>query len=164
MTEIKTVLHPTDFSEQSASAFDLACSLARDHSARLVVLHVFSSALATFGGIEAVPPGPDEMNTEAAKRQLLAVQCPDASVPFERRLIVGEPADAIVQVAAETRSDLIVMGTHGRSGLARLLLGSVAESVLRNATCPVLTVKSPAPSPQALPKRMARSDTSLTFN
>lgn len=163
MTAIKTILHPTDFSEQSASAFDLAYSLARDRCARLIVLHVFSSPLATFGGIEAVPPGPEEMNTEAAKRQLAAVQCPDVSVPFERRLIVGEPADAIVHVAAETRSDLIVMGTHGRSGLARLLMGSVAESVLRNATCPVLTVKVPVPAAQATSEPMAKLRTSVTI-
>jgi len=163
MTEIETILHPTDFSEQSASAFDLACSLARDHSARLMVLHVFSSPLATFGGMEAVPPGQDEMNTEAAKRQLEAVQCPDASVPLERRLVVGEPAEAIVQVAAETDSDLIVMGTHGRSGLARLLTGSVAESVLRKATCPVLTVKVPVPAAQSKSDAKQKPRTSVTI-
>lgn len=163
MTEIHTILHPTDFSDQSACAFEFACSLARDRRARLIVLHVLSSPLATFGGVEALPPGPEELNSEPAKQQLETVQCPDANVQLDRRLIVGEPAEAIVRVAADTCSDLIVMGTHGRGGLARLLMGSVAETVLRNATCPVLTVKGPIPRSPAARAPTANRRTSVTF-
>jgi nucleotide-binding universal stress UspA family protein len=162
MTEIKTILHPTDFSEPSTSAFEFACALARDRRARLIVLHVITSPLATLGGLEALPPGPEELNADEAKRQLETVQCPDSSVPLERRLIVGEAADAILQVAAETRSDLIVMGTHGRSGVSRLLMGSVAENVLRKATCPVLTVKAPLPGSPTPPEPTVKSRTSVT--
>jgi nucleotide-binding universal stress UspA family protein len=61
----------------------------------------------------------------------------------ERRLVIGDPALEILDEAQESKVDLIVMGTHGRSGLGRLLMGSVAESVVRKAACPVLTVKAP---------------------
>ena len=68
---------------------------------------------------------------------------PDSNVPVERRLLAGDPADAIIRLAESEHIDLIVMGTHGRRGLSRLLMGSVAESVVRVAPCPVLTVKQP---------------------
>jgi nucleotide-binding universal stress UspA family protein len=63
----------------------------------------------------------------------------------ERHVRDGDPSEEILAVARETRSDLIVMGTHGRTGVGRLLMGSVAEQVMRRATCPVLTVKTPVP-------------------
>jgi nucleotide-binding universal stress UspA family protein len=66
-------------------------------------------------------------------------------LPVERRMVQGVPAEQILRLAQETECDLIVMGTHGRTGLGRLLTGSVAEQVLRKALCPVLTVKAPLP-------------------
>jgi len=68
-------------------------------------------------------------------------------VRFEHKLLVGDPASAIVEAAEEENVDLIVLGTHGRTGLTRLLMGSVAENVVRKAKCPVLTVKHPSPLP-----------------
>jgi nucleotide-binding universal stress UspA family protein len=77
------------------------------------------------------------------------IQSPDPKVHVEHRLAEGEPDETILRVARESNCDLIVMGTHGRTGLRRALMGSVAEQVVRLATCPVLTVNSPFP--QAAP-------------
>jgi nucleotide-binding universal stress UspA family protein len=75
------------------------------------------------------------------------MHAPDPETTVTSRLEEGIPAEEIVRVAREVEADLIVMGTHGRSGLGRLLLGSVAEQVMRHATCPVLTLKAPAMEP-----------------
>ena len=143
MLPIKTILFPTDFSPPSEYAFKLACSLARDHQARLVIVHVAPPLLA-YG--ELVPPMPVENCTERIWESFRKLQ---ESEPVLRELTVetelteGDPVDEILRVAKESESDLIVMGTHGRTGLKRVLLGSVAELVLRQAPCPVLTVKAP---------------------
>jgi nucleotide-binding universal stress UspA family protein len=133
MLHIQTILHPSDFSRCSNSALRLACSLARDQVAHLIVLHVVPSALAAekkgFG---------EELGDELSQ---MAV--PDQQVQIERRLEEGDPVTQILRVARESSCDLIVMGTHGRTGLGRLLMGSVAEQVMRKAPCPVLTVKMP---------------------
>jgi len=73
----------------------------------------------------------------------------DPSVSFEHKLLAGDPAAAIVEAADQENVDLIVLGTHGRTGLTRLLMGSVAENVVRKAKCPVLTVKHPSAVPAA---------------
>ena len=75
---------------------------------------------------------------------LAEVKPTDPKVPYQHRLITGEPASAIARLAEDENVDMIVMGTHGRSGLSRLLMGSVAEAVVRRAKCPVLTYKQPA--------------------
>jgi nucleotide-binding universal stress UspA family protein len=150
MLPIKVILHPTDFSPRSEPAFLLACSLARDAGARLIVLHVLEVPLMVTGGVAMAPPLPPPLPSQedrrAALEQLHRVQPPDPAVAVEHRLEQGEPATAILQVAQEAGCDLIVLGTHGRTGLARLLMGSVAEKVARGATCPVLTVKTPLPN------------------
>jgi nucleotide-binding universal stress UspA family protein len=141
MLPIKTILHPTDFSEPSETAFRLACGLARDYKCRLVVLHV-------------VPP-PQSHGELVARRQgsgyhedlwqmLEHVRAEDATLEVERRLEDGSPAETIVNVAREEGADLIVLGTQGRSALGRLLLGSVADQVVRQAPCPVLTTPATA--------------------
>lgn len=133
MLPIRIVLHPTDFSTPSDYALRLACSLARDRDARLIVLHVVATSLAAekrgFG--------------EELQDELTRMEIPDPQFRVERRLEEGEPVTEILRVAGETNCDLIVMGTHGRTGLGRLLMGSVAEQVVRKAPCPVLTVKMP---------------------
>jgi nucleotide-binding universal stress UspA family protein len=141
MLPIHTILHPTDFSSYSLDAFRLACSLARDHGARLVVMHVVIPPVATFGKGVMVPQ-PDVDNSELWQ-QLQHSQDEAPDVAIELRILEGEPAAEILDAAHETNCDLIVMGTHGRTGLRRLLMGSVAELVVRGALCPVLTVKSP---------------------
>ena len=88
--------------------------------------------------------GTIEPDHAALRRMLENVKPTDAAVACKRLLVTGNPAAAIVEVAATEGVDLIVMGTHGRTGLARLVMGSIAEAVLRGAPCPVLVCKSPA--------------------
>jgi nucleotide-binding universal stress UspA family protein len=145
MLPIKIILHPTDFSEQSAHAFPLACALGRDYGARIVVAHVFT--LQTRGSLANGPALIDPLVAEAELRaRLEGVRPSDPSIAVEHCLCVGDPAAEIVALAREAKADLIVMGTHGRAGVGRLLLGSVAEAVLRHAPCPVLTLKMPVAS------------------
>jgi nucleotide-binding universal stress UspA family protein len=148
MLAIQTILHPTDFSERSDQAFRLACSLARDHGARVIVLHVAPPPVAGYvGGVMTPEPG---RHDEEWWDQLRRRQPDDPRVPVERVLGEGRPAEAILRAARERQCDLIVMGTHGRTGLGRALMGSVAEEVVRKAPCPVLTIKVPGhPAPEA---------------
>jgi universal stress protein A len=142
MRQGAAILDPTDFSPLSAHAFHVACSLARDHGGRLIVLHVAEPPIVGYGGVMIPPP---EGDYQALEEQLRRIQAPDDKVVIEHRLEVGNPVTEILRVAEETKCDLIVMGTHGRTGLAHLLMGSVAEKVVRRAVCPVLVVKTPLP-------------------
>ena len=145
MKRIRNILHPTDFSEPSAHALRFAAALARDYGARLVVLHAAETTpLSYFEGTSAGDP---EAPVRAARQRFEQLDVPHVGASVERRFEVGNATDAILQTAADVRADLIVMGTHGRTGLSRLLLGSAAEEVMRHATCPVLTLKSPAAHP-----------------
>jgi nucleotide-binding universal stress UspA family protein len=145
MPVFQTILHPTDFSESSEAAFALACALARDHRCRLVVLHVIEVPVAAYLSGVLVPEPETELNKVWAN--LRELRPADSATLVQHRLVEGEPANEIVRVAAEMDCDLIVVGTHGRTGLKRLPLGSVAETVLRRAPCPVLTIKVPVPAP-----------------
>ena len=141
MLPVRTILHPADFSERSQYALWLACALARDYGARLILVHVAAAPTVAYGeGV--VPPNPEELRA-AAKDQLDRLEVPHAKV--ERRLEQGHAPTEILRVAQKANADLIIMGTHGRTGLGRLLMGSVAEQVVRQAPCPVLTVKTPFP-------------------
>jgi len=154
MLALQTVLFPTDFSAPSQAAFRLACSLARDYQARLVILHVktpeivFDEMYPTFEETEAV--------SKLLREQLEALKPIDPRVEHEHLFREGDPTQEILTVAQENRADVIVMGTHGRTGVGRLLMGSVAEGVLRRAPCPVLTVKMPAPEAVARKEAQAR--------
>jgi nucleotide-binding universal stress UspA family protein len=139
MFPISTILHPTDFSSCSEHAFELACALARDYGARLVVLHAVAPPSVVYA--EGPVPADFDLIFEEAKNQLDQLRAPDPSVHFERRIIQGPAPDTILQAIQDLDADLVVLGTHGRTGLKRLLMGSVAEQVLRKAPCPVLTVK-----------------------
>ncbi len=141
MLPIQTILHPTDFSPSSEAAFPLACSLARDYGARLVVLHVAPPPVVAYG--ETITALVDEDTVEAARESLRRLRAPEPKVPIEHRVEVGDAAERILGVADEIGCSLIVLGTHGRTGLGRLLMGSVAEAVSRRAPCPVLTAKTP---------------------
>jgi nucleotide-binding universal stress UspA family protein len=143
MLPIHRILHPTDFSERSSTAFQLACALAHDYGARLVVLHVAQPPMIAYGEVVMPPPSLDYR--KVAEDQLRQLQAPWAGLRLEHRLEEGDPAATILRVAQETGSDLVVLGTHGRTGLGRLLMGSVAEQVVRRAPCAVLTVKTPFP-------------------
>ncbi len=141
MLAIKTILHPTDFSEQSQSAFELARSIARDHGARLILLHV-SLPVMKSGEVYALITHPEEIREELTNR-LNAMRPTTDGIAVDIALKEGDAATEILSASKDMGCDLIVMGTHGRTGLSHLLMGSVAEKVVRNASCPVLTVKNP---------------------
>jgi nucleotide-binding universal stress UspA family protein len=142
MMQFHTIVHPTDFSASSAHAFRYACALARDCDAQLVVVHALEPAVPMVGEGGLVPVEVDEMK-KSAQEHLDALDPHDASVHLERVLRDGPAPSVILDVAAEFGADLVVMGTHGRTGLRRMLMGSVAEMVMRRSPCPVLTVKEP---------------------
>jgi nucleotide-binding universal stress UspA family protein len=138
----KKILFPTDFSHTGDSALRLATALARDSGAELLIVHVQEPPMA-YGGGELYYGVPNPA-VEDLERMLTAIKPTDPNVRFQHRLATGDPASAIVRLAEEEKADLIVMGTHGRTGFFRLLMGSVAEAIVRRAKCPVLTFKEPA--------------------
>lgn len=140
MLPIHTILFPTDFSESSTQALHVAQALARDYDARLIALHAVPLPTVVYS--DGVIPPDLGIHDEAARAELDRLDLPAGS---ERRFVEGDPIDVILNTARDAHVDLIVMGTHGRTGLSRLLMGSVAEHVLRKAPCPVLTVRMPFP-------------------
>src|SRR5262249_23190085 len=124
--------------------FGLATALARDYGGRMIVTHVVmpTSAVAYR---EMVLRGELSENYDALWEKLRALRPADHALAVEHRLAEGDAAQEIVRIADEEKADLIVMGTHGRTGLGRLM-GSVAEKVVRQASCPVLTLKAAQPT------------------
>jgi nucleotide-binding universal stress UspA family protein/quercetin dioxygenase-like cupin family protein len=155
MAGIQTILHPTDFSDNSRPAFETACALARDYQAMLLVLHVMAPSVSPLAG--STPPDP----LRSIEGQHLGVQLPwprpsDSRIQCDHRLAEGDPVEEVLRMADRLPCDMIVMGTHGTTGLTRLLAGSVAEEVLRKASCPVLVVKTGiGPTPDKAPKATA---------
>lgn len=143
------ILAPTDFSSHSHEALRYACGLAERFGAELHVIHVLS---------EIVPTGPDPLlmpvmppqfyaeDEQRAKEALKVEIRPEWGAPASLSTAVcwGAPAEAIVDYAAENKADLLVIATHGRTGLSHVLLGSVAERIVRESPCPVLTIRSAA--------------------
>ena len=138
----KRILFPTDFSHTGDAALAMATSLARDAGAKLYIVHVEEPPHA-YGGGELYYGMPDPA-LDDLKHMLEKVVPTDPQVPYEHHLITGDPAGGIVRFAESENVDMIVMGTHGRSGISRLLMGSVAEAVVRRAPCPVLTYRQPS--------------------
>jgi nucleotide-binding universal stress UspA family protein len=143
VVEFKQIICPVDFSESSVRALACAAAIARWYDAQLTVLHVVPTfeSMQVRGDIvepiHLVTPMPREQVLDEMSRFLnLATLSPRANALAE----TGDPQATIIDQALSTRADLIVMGTHGRRGFKRLVLGSVAEAVLREAPCPVLTV------------------------
>ena len=136
MSHIHTILHPNDLSETSEAAFRLACSLARDYNAEIIVLYVCPPPV---NGADAVDRDRDDNVENDYMDALHTIIPPDPSLRISYRVEEGSPTEVIVDAAVGC--DLIVMGTHGRGGLSRAIMGSVAEHVLREATCPVVTVR-----------------------
>ncbi len=138
----KKILFPTDFSHTGDAALAMATALARDTGATLLIVHA-EEAPTAYGGGELYY-GIPEPATEDLRKMLHQIKPADPAVPFEHRLITGDPAHAVVRLAKDENVDMIVIGTHGRTGLSRMLMGSVAEAIVRRAECPVLTYKRPA--------------------
>jgi nucleotide-binding universal stress UspA family protein len=161
--DIQQILVPIDYSDDSVLALQWAASLAQQFEARLILLHVIAKAVeevypqgnsfavlapAYYGGMA---PGSQlgwqpiivDLEVQAhTQLQDFAAQHLHHRLPIQVKVMVGKPADAIVRLAQEEGIDLIVMGTHGRTGVRHLLLGSVAEAVIRQVRCPVTTVRS----------------------
>jgi len=145
--EIRTILLPTDFSEFARGAAPVAAEFARLLGARLLCLHVVEPVVPPVGWTPAgeLLPVADfgGQLDEAAARELPAFTRGDelAGLEVEEVVTHGEPASEIVRVAEERGVGLIVISSHGRTGLGRIIFGSTAESVVRHARCPVLVVK-----------------------
>jgi nucleotide-binding universal stress UspA family protein len=134
LTIISRILVPTDFSRGSLHAFRYAEELTRRFGAELILVHVGDPL-----SVSDLPGAGELSGRRELDRALALVRERDYRVRGVLRR--GNPTDEIVKAAAAERADLIVMGTHGRTGLKHALMGSVAESVVRNAPCPVLTVR-----------------------
>lgn len=142
---IRKILLPVDFSHADDQALVLASSLAQAWGAKLMIVHVEEPPLAYGGG--EMYYGLPEPRTADLVRMLEAIVPKSPGVAFEHRLITGEPSEAVVRLAESENVDMIIMGTHGRTGFSRLLMGSVAEAIVRTAKCPVLTLKQPMEEP-----------------
>lgn len=144
MTDLKPklILVPTDFSETASHALKYASALAARIDAQLLIMHA-DHFVPPFDFVSrgAFDVSRETMIAEAQERLLRHVESSvDARVPYDTRIVVAAPTDAILDTTREIGAQLIVMGTHGRSGVARLIVGSVTETVMRNATVPVIAV------------------------
>jgi len=154
---LRKILVPVDYSDCSRAALVFAADIARALGAALDVVHVWDRP--PYVSESVVVRHPDgamrsliEMILEAAERDMtefLSLAKIPADIPFERRLCSGNPAARILSELAEGRHDLVIVGTHGRTGLRHALLGSVAEKLVRLSPVPVLTVPHPSPGGSA---------------
>ena len=151
MRRLNKILVPVDYSDCSRVAMEYALFLAERFDAGIEVLHVVETPP---DGQEHTVVRPDTgkeqllsellmQQAEKAGTEFLAPFVRDAKVPIERTLLKGQPGKVVVEAAADREADLIVMGTHGRSGFQRLIMGSVTERVLRSARRPVVVVRHP---------------------
>lgn len=143
---VRHILYPSDFSTASNAAFAKALALARNAKAPLTIVHVLNPAVVLPIDGYVAPRVYDDLQRSAemyARKKLavLLARARKAGVRARTLLVEGVAADRIVATARRRRADLIVIGTHGRTGLARLMLGSVASRVVATSTCPVLTVR-----------------------
>lgn len=136
---VQRILCPVDFSESSLQAVHMATELAHQFGATIDFVHVWQPIqnFNEFRGPSAA------MASEEAEvgRQLEQIHPSRSDVRCSHHLLVGDPSQEIVELAHERSSDMVVMGTHGRTGLARWILGSVAEGVIRKSPCPVITCR-----------------------
>jgi universal stress protein A len=149
MLAFKKILCPMELDENSLFALDCAGDLARQSGATLYLLHVPRIPAPDMDVPVAIGPHPHwEVAAERSLKEIADKRLGDG-VAYEIIVRQGIPETVILEVAAELEADLIVMATHGRTGLAHFILGSVAESVIREADCPVLTIK---PRPATIPR------------
>ena len=136
---VKKILVATDFSPTSETALAIATSLAREANGELILTHVVPTPPAW--GNEGMIANLEGLDLRMAQQRLDEMKIDDAGIFVRREARMGSAAEELVALAESEDVDLIVMGTHGRTGLFRLLMGSVAEAVVRHAKCPVLSVK-----------------------
>ena len=145
---VQRILCPVDFSDNSDHALRYASALAESFGAELTLLHVVAPIVAALPGETALPDvlqADIDALVDICRKRLapLADKLAAGGLTVQQQVLRGAPFIEIIRYARESEMDLIVMGTHGRSGLGHLLIGSVAERVVRKAPCPVLTVKHP---------------------
>ncbi len=144
---IRSILFPTDFSECGNFALGYATSLAREFGASIICVHVIEPLVPTVGYSGMTEPLPiaditDQLEDSAERELPKLAECDEcAGLTVEEVIVHGEAAAEIVRVARERDVDLIVISSHGRTGLGRILFGSTAEAVVRHASCPVLVLK-----------------------
>jgi len=148
MPQFNKILCPVDFDQNSLLALEVATELAEERKATLDLLHVV-----------AMPPGPEvalpfaKMESAArTKLERLVRQKVSSKVSYQVEIMMGDPGAEIIQAAKRLGTNLIVMATHGRKGIRHLVLGSVAEQVIREAPCPVLAVKPKVPAAKIIKK------------
>lgn len=145
--QVRSILLPTDFSGCANYALPYAAAIARATGASLICVHVVESVVPAVGYTGLTEPMPladisGQLEDSAEKELPQLAECDDlAGVKVEEEIVHGDPAAEIVRVASERGVDLIVISSHGRAGLGRILFGSTAEAVVRHASCPVLVVK-----------------------
>ncbi|MGE0821883.1 MAG: universal stress protein [Candidatus Binatia bacterium] len=144
---IGSILVPFDFSEFSEKALTWAIQMAKQLHGRITILHVipaFDSSSPVFStGAFPIAELQDNLQAEAEdKAKALVAGTESAPISIHTQVVIGDPFQEICRVAAADKIDLIIMGSHGRTGLRHVLLGSVAERVVRHAECPVLVVRT----------------------
>ena len=145
---VKKILFPTDFSEGSDNALPYAADMAKHYGAKLCVLHVIQD-IAEATGWYVPHVSLDELYRDIEKNAAkemdrYGVEELRGIKDIERIVVKGRPYEKILKFAGENKADLIVIGTHGRKGLDRVIFGSTAEKVVRDAPCPVLSVRLPS--------------------
>jgi nucleotide-binding universal stress UspA family protein len=167
VVEFKQIICPVDFSDSSVRAFAHAAAIAHWYDARLTVLHVVQTfepvqVRGDLGDpVRVVTPMPREQVLDGMRRTLNLAAVSPRAIPVAE---AGDPQITIVDQALSTKADLIVMGTHGRRGFKRLILGSVTEAILREAPCPVLTVPPHAPASLSDPVTFKRILCAIDFS
>ena len=146
MSRVRRILHPSDFSRASGAAFSQAVALAKTNNAELLVVHVLAPILPMLGDGYVSPKVYEDLVASArgyGKKNLdaLVAKAKKAGVRATSVLLEGVAHEQIVRTARRLRADLVVVGTHGRTGLAKVFLGSVAGRVVAIASCPVMTVR-----------------------
>lgn len=149
MVTLKKILCPVDHSECSYLALKYAISLALKDEAKLYLMHVIDSRLYDTEMYKFSPYKLNEIDESKIRADLMK-SLPEGTtdvLEVETIVVKGVPFNEIINAATEISVDLIVIGTHGRTGLSHVMLGSVAEKVVRKSPCPVLTVRMPPPVP-----------------
>lgn len=148
MFDIKKLLVPVDFSGNSAYALEMAITIAEKFSAEIVIYHAVDIPHIILGDEENPCPIKDyeKYAREQSRKQMDIFLMPYKEHKFivHDEIEIGKPFEKIIRAARRFDADIIIMGTHGQSALKHILIGSVAEKVVRKAPCPVLTVKNPA--------------------
>jgi nucleotide-binding universal stress UspA family protein len=144
MKPLRNIVVATDFSEQAEKATRYAIELAQRLDARVELVHVWSIPIVSYPDIVVPLPAGyiDDLAKEAQRGMDVALERHTVpGTPVTGAVVCGDPRDAVIEAADKAKADLLVLGTHGRRGLRRAVLGSLAETVVRLAKCPVLVVR-----------------------